>query len=170
MKNQLDKLNNYKIFKGLDKESIKLFIPLIEIKQFSKNEIIIQENESGDSLLFLLDGEISITKALTLPTSKDDENDNSEKELIRLKSEHNIAMGELSLFSEEKKRTATVKALKTCKIGYLSSKDFFNVCNNNKDIGYIVVSNIANIVTDNLIKSNRDVLKLTTAFSLIMSK
>ncbi len=79
-------------------------------------------------------------------------------------------MGELSLFSEDKKRTATVRALTKCKIGYLTSKDFFEVCNSNKDIGYIVVSNIANIVAENLIKSNRDVLKLTTAFSLVMSK
>ena len=34
-------------------------------------------------------------------------------------------MGELSLFSEEKKRSATVKTLTDCTIGYLSSKDFF---------------------------------------------
>jgi len=170
MKNQLNKLINYKIFKGLNEENLKLFIPLIEIKVFNENDKIIEENEIGDSLLFLLEGDISITKALTLPTSKDDENDNSEKELTRLKSNYNIAMGELSLFSEDKKRTATVKALTKCKIGYLSSKNFFNVCDSNKDIGYVLVSNIANIVTENLIKSNKDVLKLTTAFSLIMSK
>ena len=119
---------NYKIFKGLSEEDIKLFIPLIEIKEFPKDQKIIEENESGDSLLFLLKGDISITKALTLVTSKDEENDNSEKELIRLKSEYNIAMGELSLFSEEKKRSATVKTSTDCTIGYLSSKDFFKVC------------------------------------------
>ena len=170
MKNELKKLINYKIFKGLSEEDIKLFIPLIEIKEFPKDQKIIEENESWDSLLFLLKGDISITKALTLVTSKDEENDNSEKELIRLKSEYNIAMGELSLFSEEKKRSATVKTLTDCTIGYLSSKDFFKVCDTNKEIGYIVVSNIAHIVSENLIKSNKDVLKLTTAFSLIMSK
>ena len=167
MSEQLNKLINYKIFNGLTEENIKLFIPLIEIKEFSENEKIIEENETGDSLLFLLEGDISITKALTLATNKDD-GDNSEKELIRLKSEYNIAMGELSLFSEDKKRTATVRALTKCKIGYLTSKDFFEVCNSNKDIGYVVVSNIANIIAKNLIKSNRDVLKLTTAFSLIV--
>ena len=169
MSEQLNKLINYKIFNGLIEENIKLFIPLIEIKKFSENEKIIEENETGNSLLFLLEGDISITKALTLATNKDD-GDNSEKELTRLKSEYNIAMGELSLFSEDKKRTATVKALTKCKIGYLTSKDFFEVCNSNKDMGYIVVSNIANIIAENLIKSNRDVLKLTTAFSLVMSK
>ena len=170
MNTQLNQLINYKIFKGLTEENMELFKPLITIKEFSENNKIIEENETGDSLLFLLEGDISITKALTLPTAKDEQNDNSEKELIRLKAEYNIAMGELSLFSEDKKRTATVKALTKCKIGYLTSKDFFNVCNSNKDIGYIIVSNIANIVTENLIKSNRDVLKLTTAFSLVMSK
>ena len=69
----------------------------------------------------------------------------------------------------KKKESATVKTLTDCTIGYLSSKDFFKVCDTNKEIGYIFVSNIAHIV-ENLIKSNKDVLKLTTAFSLIMSK
>ena len=55
-------------------------------------------------IAFYFYSDISITKALTLVTSKDEENDNSEKELIRLKSEYNIAMGELSLFSEEKRK------------------------------------------------------------------
>ena len=54
MKNELKKLINYKIFKGLSEEDIKLFIPLIEIKEFPKDQKIIEENESGDSLLFLL--------------------------------------------------------------------------------------------------------------------
>ena len=170
MKTQLNKLSNYKIFKGLSDKDIEIFTTLIAIKEFSKNDKIIEENDSGDSILFLLNGDISITKALTLATSKGKENDNSEKELIRLNSEDYHFLGELSLFSEDKKRTATVKALTKCEIGYLTSKDFFNVCSANKDIGYKVVSNIANIVTANLIKSNHDVLKLTTAFSLLMSK
>ena len=85
MSEQLNKLINYKIFNGLTEENIKLFTPLIKIKEFSENEKIIEENETGDSLLFLLEGDISITKALTLATNKDD-GDNSDKELIRLKS------------------------------------------------------------------------------------
>jgi len=40
MSKQLNKLINYKIFNGLTEENIKLFIPLIKIKEFSENEKI----------------------------------------------------------------------------------------------------------------------------------
>ena len=79
-------------------------------------------------------------------------------------------MGELSLFSEEKKRSATVKTLTDCTIGYLSSKDFFKVCDTNKEIGYIVVSNIAHIVSENLINQHRLEYKKTKFDFFTLSK
>ena len=86
------------------------------------NDKIIEENEEGDSLLFLIKGDISITKSLTLLENKSlDDSDNIEKEFTRLKAEDNIVMGEVSLFSNKKKRTATVTALSDCMIGFLSN-------------------------------------------------
>ena len=163
-------LVNFKVFKGLNNKDVEVFSPLIRVEKVKKNERIIEENETGDSLLFLLNGDISITKALTLSTNKSEENDNSEKELIRLKAKDNIVMGEVSLLSEDKKRSATVTALTDCEIGYLSSENFFKVCEENKEIGYIAIKNISKILTKNLIKSNHQVLKLATAFSLIIDQ
>ena len=171
MNDKIKNLHNYKIFKGLSPEDIELFNSKIEKQKFKMNDKIIEENEDGDSLLFLIKGDISITKSLTLLENKNlKDSDNIEKEFTRLKAEYNIVMGEVSLFSNKKKRTATVTALSDCVIGILSNKDFFNICNSNYEVGYKVIYNLTNIITENLIKENRNVLKLTTAFSLVMKK
>ena len=171
MNDKIKNLQNYKIFKGLSHEDIELFNSKIEKQKFNINDKIIEEKKDGDSLLFLIKGNISITKSLTLLENKNlDDSDNIEKEFTRLKAENNIVMGEVSLFSDKKKRTATVTALSDCMIGFLSNKDFFNICNSNYEVGYKVIYNLTNIITENLIKENRNVLKLTTAFSLVMKK
>ena len=85
MKNKLDitTLKDYPIFNNLKENEINIFSKKITIKKFSKNEIILKEGEEGNSVLFLLEGDISITQALTLKTNKFD---NREKELIRINS------------------------------------------------------------------------------------
>ena len=166
MKTDNNRIRKFKIFNGVDDEEIKLFLDKFQLKSHKKNDIIMQEGDEGHSILFLLSGEITITKALTLATNKN--NDNREKELIRCNAENNIIIGEVSLFSEDSKRTATVKALTNCDIAYLERKDFFDICNKNTDIGYKVINNLTQIITHRLIDTNHQVLKLTTALSLIV--
>ena len=166
MKTDNNRIRKFKIFNGVDDGEIELFLDKLQLKSHKKNDIIMQEGDEGHSILFLLSGEITITKALTLATNKN--NDNREKELIRSKAENNIIIGEVSLFSEDSKRTATVKALTNCDIAYLERKDFFDICNKNTDIGYKVINNLTQIITQRLIDTNHQVLKLTTALSLIV--
>ena len=171
MKNRVteEKFNEYPIFEKLESKEIQKFTNRMEINNYSNDEIIIKEGDDGHSILFLINGKISISKALTLPTNRYEKLDNREKELIKLNSEkHTISLGEISLFNIDKKRTATVKAMTECKIARLSFEDLFEICNNNKDIGYKVMINISKIITKHLIDSNHKVLKLTTAFSLLI--
>ena len=171
MKNEInhEKFIEYPIFEGLKLEEIQKFTDKIEINNYSTDEIIIKEGDDGNSILFLLNGKINVTQALTLPTDKYKNLDNREKELIRLNSEkHTISFGEISLFSIDKKRTATVKANTKCEIARLGFKDLFEICDANKDIGYQIMKNTSKIITKHLIDSNHKVLKLTTAFSLLI--
>ena len=158
----------YKIFQNLNDEEINLFSEQIKIKSYDKNMIIISEGNPGDSILFLLNGEISITKALTLPIGKNSNSDVVEKEFGKLNSNQHISFGENSLFSHDKKRTATVTALTKCEIGFLDETNFISICEAHYDVGYKVLKNLNEITTENLIKTNHQILKLTTAFSLLM--
>ena len=44
------------------------------------------------------------------------------------------------------------------------------ICNGNNTVGYKVMKNLSGIITKNLINSNNKVLKLTTAFSLLIDQ
>ena len=165
---KIDNINTFDIFNGLNNKEIELFLKKIKNKSYSKNTIIIKEGDVGESILFLLSGKINITKSLTLSTDKNNKHDYSEKEFIRCKASDKIIIGEISLFSQDNIRTATMKALSECEIGYLDNKDFFKICDNNTEVGYKVLKNLVEIVTKKLINTNHQVLKLTTAFSLIM--
>ena len=158
----------YKIFENLTDKEIDLFSDQIKTKSYNQNITIISEGEKGDSILFLLEGEISITKTLTLPIGKNSGSDVVEKEFGRLKSNQYISFGENSLFSSDKKRTATVKALTNCEIGFLDEIDFVKICESHYEVGYKVLKNLNEITTYNLIQTNHQILKLTTAFSLLM--
>ena len=164
-------LNTFDIFNNLSEDEIKLFTNHLKIEKYNKNDTILTEGEEGNSLLFVLEGEIIITQALTLVTNKIDMNDNREKQLIKLNSkDHEIMLGEIALFSPDKKRNATVKAVIDCKIASLSFKHIFSICNKHNSVGYKIMKNLSEIITKNLINSNHKVLKLTTAFSLLIDQ
>ena len=165
------KFDQYPIFDELSLTEIKNFTDKMEINNYNKDEVIIKEGKPGNSILFLLNGKVNISQALTLPTNKFNNQDNREKELIKLNSEKNtISFGEISLFNIDKKRTATVRASTNCEIARLGFNDFFEICNYNNEVGYRIMKNISKIITKQLIDSNYKVLKLTTAFSLLIDE
>ena len=166
MKNNL---KTFPFFLGLSNKEIELFTSNMMMIDFKKDENILTEGVEGHSLLFVLEGEITISKALTLVTNKMDENDNREKTLTKLSSKDTkIMLGEIALFSPDKKRNATVIAIKDCKVAKLDFDKIFEICNNDSELGYKIMRNLSEITAKNLIDANHKVLKLTTAFSLLI--
>ena len=168
---EISNFEKYLIFRKINKSDIDIFKKKISLSSYGKKEIIIKEDDTGKSILFLIKGSISISQALTLKTNQYNYNDNREKELIRVNSEKiNFTFGEISLFNKDKKRTATVKATSDCLIGELTFDDLFKICESNNSVGYQIMKNISELITKQLIQSNDNVLKLTTAFSLMVEK
>ncbi|OUW63334.1 MAG: hypothetical protein CBD58_00360 [bacterium TMED198] len=165
MKQYLDKLNKFQIFNSLNSNEIKLFHENMELKIFSSNSTIVNEGDDGESLLFLLSGEVIITKALTLLTSQSNV-DNREKTMDKVSGE--VSFGEMSMFSKNDKRTATISAKENCEIGFLDQEKFWKVCEKNPNIGFIVMKNIGKLLVNNLNRTNNQVLKLTTALGLML--
>mgnify|MGYP001239837972 CR=1 FL=1 len=164
-------LNTFPIFADLSDDEIELFTSNLTITDFNKNDTIINEGQEGHSLLFVIDGEIIISQALTLITNKTNKNDNREKQLtLQNSKDHKIMLGEIALFSPDKKRNASVKAVVDCKIAILAFDKIFEICDGNHSLGYKIMKNLSGIVTKHLISSNHKVLKLTTAFSLLIDQ
>lgn len=160
-------LTKYEIFAGLTHEQIEVFCGCIQLERYAEGETIIQEGAIGDSILILLEGEVEISQALTLRTTTTGM-DTREKSIIKLSAGQHPFFGEMSLFSDDDRRTATVKAIGSCGIARIAKVDFFQICNNNPVIGNRVMQNIARVLSQRLKQANQNVLKLTTAFSLLI--
>ena len=168
MKHDYNLFKNYLIFDGLSEIEIEKFIKLMTFKKVKKNEVIIKEGDDGDTIILLLNGEVSMTQALTLKNSKAI-SDNREKTSIKIdsKKSHHF-FGEISLFNEVDKRTATITATSDCEIAILDDNDIIKLCNENHTLGYKIMKNLAEKLASSLERTNNQVLKLTTVFSLIL--
>ncbi len=168
MKHDYNLFKNYLIFDGLSEIEIEKFIKLMTFKKVKKNEVIIKEGDDGDTIILLLSGEVSMTQALTLKNSKAI-SDNREKTSIKIdsKKSHHF-FGEISLFNEVDKRTATITATTDCEIAILDDNDIIKLCNENHTLGYKIMKNLAEKLASSLERTNNQVLKLTTVFSLIL--
>ncbi len=75
------------------------------------------------------------------------------------------------LFDDKAERTATVITTTQCLFAVLKKSDIIlNLAETNSEIGYPLFKNIASVLALRLKKANNDILKLTTALSLILSR
>ena len=163
-----EQLKDSKLMKDLSSEDLMSFIENIEIKTISSNEIIINEDSHGTFLVFLIDGEVSISRKITLKQNQN--NEYQEKEILKTDSTNKPIFGEIGLFGKSHKRTATIKTLTNCTIGIIDKENFFNVCENNTTLGYQLLKNISVILSERIMDTNTNVMKLTTALCLIIEK
>jgi CRP-like cAMP-binding protein len=155
------------LFKNLDEVQIKKIMTLMTLSEIKKNEMITREGESGDSMFILLKGEVEISKSLFV-SSLSSERSLQEKALNKLTEQHHSFFGEMALFLEKPERSASIKALRNCTPAVLQKEELLKILSKDHTIASIIFKNIAAELCKRLIKSNKDILKLTTAFSLAL--
>ncbi|MEE3135768.1 MAG: cyclic nucleotide-binding domain-containing protein [Candidatus Neomarinimicrobiota bacterium] len=164
-----EQLKKFTIFSDLTDDELNHFSDALKEVKMEKGQQFITEGEEGDCIYLLLKGEVQINQALTLSMNKS-ESDNREKAILKLSSDINPLFGEMSMFNEGDRRTANVRAETTCILVKLDKLDLYNICEKNPNVGFKVMRNLGRIISGNLVKANQNVLKLTTAFSLILER
>ena len=164
-----ERLKKFAIFSDLTDDELNHFGDALKEVQMEKGQQFITEGEEGDCIYLLLEGEVQINQALTLSMNKS-ESDNREKAILKLSSDINPLFGEMSMFNDGDRRTANVRAETVCILVKLDKLDLYNICEKNPNIGFKVMRNLGRIISGNLVKANQNVLKLTTAFSLILER
>ncbi len=162
-------MKEFTLFQGLSDDEIAEFNGVTREIKITAGKNFITEGEIGDSIFLLLDGEVEVNQALTLPMGKGSV-DNREKAIIKLSSEFRPMFGEMSLFHDEDRRSASVKALTDCRLAKILKSDLFRICSGHPETGYKIMRNMCGVLCGNLVKANRNVLKLTTAFSLVLER
>ena len=164
-----NKLEGFIIFKDLSDSQLGEVCDKFVERSYNQDEIIFSEGDVGTSLFLLLEGEVEITQALTLDIDHS-EVDNREKSLIRLNADSKTFFGEVGLIEEDGVRTATVKTTSKSLIARLSKMDFNDLTENDPVLGTKLLKNIAAVLCQRLRTTNANVLKITTAFSLALSR
>ena len=163
----MEDLSFYKkifIFQDLDEEELQKFLLLARHRFISANSVIIKEGESGDSMYIMCEGEVNITKRLTLVLDQDLP---KEKRMIHLRAADGVSFGEMALL-ENDTRTATVTALTDCKLLELNRDDFLRFIQENSDTGCKITLRLAQLLSRFLRKTDSDVVKLTTALAIAL--
>ena len=163
----MENLSFYKkifIFQDLDDEELQQILQLTRHRFFSADAAIIKEGDSGDSMYIMREGEVNITKRLTLVLDQDLP---KEKRMIQLKAVDGVSFGEMALL-ENDTRTATVTALTDCKLLELKRDDFLGFIREHSSTGCKIALRLAQLLSRYLRKTDSDVVKLTTALAIAL--
>jgi CRP/FNR family cyclic AMP-dependent transcriptional regulator len=150
------------LLQDLEEAEIHQVLSRTSPREFPAGSVIIREGDPGDSLFIMQEGEVEITKQLTLVL---DEDTPKERVMIRLNAENGVYFGEMALLENET-RSATVTALTDCSLFELHQKDFLDLIEQKPVMGVKLLLRLAQVLSRHLRKTNQDVVKLTTALAV----
>ena len=155
------------IFKNLDDQEVEEVLKISRERRFAKGEIITREGEQGDSMFILFDGNVEVSKTLTMKLEQGDFTER-EKILTRAKAEDNLVFGEIAMIDREN-RSASVVTTTECTLLEIKREDFLGLLDRRPEMGVKVLTRLAELLATRLRQSSQDVIRLTTALSVALS-
>jgi CRP/FNR family cyclic AMP-dependent transcriptional regulator len=154
------------IFNSLDEREVEDILRISRERRFSKGEIITQEGEQGDSMYILFDGNVEVSKTLTMKLEEGDFRE-KEKILTRFKAEDNLVFGEMAMIDREN-RSASVVTTTDCILLEIEREDFLDLLEKRPQMGVKILRRLAELLASRLRQSSQDVIRLTTALSIAL--
>lgn len=166
---EFDKFRNITLLKDIGEEQCRALFNICKRVSFDKNEVIMEADEDNHSMFFFIDGEVVISNVLTMKVSRQAGYSEVEKSLVRLNANIVGILGEMSVF-EDQPRSATVKAFEPCVLYEIDRESFISFIYKNPETGITILHSIAKILCARVRRGNSDLLKLTTALSIALSR
>lgn len=167
-KNGVEGLKKVAILSDLNDKELEYILSISKKIEVPSNDIIMTEGEVGSTMHFFVKGEVKVSKNLTLKIGKKGFG-TAEKSMVKLRAEHVSFFGDMAMFQDEP-RSATITASMDCTLYEISRDSFTKFCSDFPDQGVKVLQRIASTMSGRVRKGNEDILKLTTALSLALSK
>ncbi len=143
-KNKIDLLRGVYIFSEVSEKHLEEILSHCKEKNVNKHEVIVSENEKGDSMYLILDGEVKVSLVAE-----------DGKEIILSTLRKGDFFGEMSLLDGEP-RSANVIALTSSDLLELSRNDFLSEILSNKHIAGAVLK----VLSRRLREANERILGL----------
>jgi CRP-like cAMP-binding protein len=161
-------LKKVNILADLTDEELNLVWSIVKRVEVPADTIILKEGELGDSMYFFVKGIANVTKSLTLKLNKASFG-NVEKSMNKLDSAYVSFFGDMALFEDEP-RSASITTATDCLLYEIKREEFTNLCDNYPLLGIKILRKIAIGLCGRIRRANQDVLKLSTALSIALSK
>lgn len=168
MSSNLENFSQSPLFENMSLGQIEKVLDFSRVLDFRPGEVIMEEDQEGDSLFIILEGVVEVSKNLVKAGIGGDAVDDSKsKTFAKLDARSHAVFGEIGLL-EESTRTATVKALTDCRLCEIKKEDFFRLADSDFEIGYRVLANLAKLMSTRLRKADEDIVKLTTVLTMVL--
>ena len=161
-------LSGIGLLAGLNAEQVRAVGRIARSLRVPAGQVIMREGEVGDSMFLFAAGEVLVTKNLTLKTGTRGFSQ-AEKSMVRLNAQFVSFFGDMAMF-ENDVRSATITAATDCLLYQVGRADFERLAQEDPPLGYQLVRQIATVLCGRVRQGNQDILKLTTALSIALSK
>ncbi|MCX7882587.1 MAG: cyclic nucleotide-binding domain-containing protein [Brevinematales bacterium] len=161
-------LSTLSLFSELTEQERVVVASLLHERRYKKGEVIVSEGEEGTSLFLFRKGVVQVTSQITLRRAGEEWLE-AEKSIATYDETKMPFFGEMSLLTGAP-RSATVKAMTDVDLYEVFQKDFYRLCDENHTLGYKLLRAIAGVLCERIRTLNQNILKLTTALSIVVSK
>ena len=156
------------ILSHLTDEELELVWNIVKPLEIQAGKVIVKEGNIGDTMYLFAEGQAVVSKNLTLKLGKKGFS-KAEKSMVTLDSSKVSFFGDMAMI-EDAPRSATITALTNCFLYEIKRKDFEQLCLDYPELGYKIIREIAVVLCKRIRKGNQDVLKLSPALSIALSK
>ncbi len=133
---EISLLKKIRLFNSLTDEEVKDIFDKAVVKNFKKNEVVIQQEDTGQFMYIVLEGTVRVTN-----TTEDG------KEIILALHKSGEHFGEVSLI-DGKASPATVTAVENVTIAIISKKYFYQLLNSTKHVIDNLLQTFSSIIRD----------------------
>jgi CRP/FNR family transcriptional regulator, cyclic AMP receptor protein len=166
--NTIEAIKKSFIFSTLETDQLSEVLQITREKRFNKNEIIMQEGDKGDSMYLVVEGEVGVSKSLTMKFGDNDFRQ-TEKILTSFKPEDHAIFGEMALIGQDS-RSASIVARTDCLFLEINRTDFIRLIEAKPTLGVMILMKLSELLINRLKQSSQDIIRLTTALSIALSK
>ena len=156
------------IFSSLEEDQLSEVLNITKEKRFKKDKIIMQEGEKGDTMYLVVEGEVGVSKSLTMKFGDNDFRQ-TEKVLTSFKPEDHVVFGEMALIGQDN-RSASIIARTDCLFLEINRSDFIKLIEARPSLGVMILMRLSELLINRLKQSSQDIIRLTTALSIALSK
>lgn len=135
------------VFDGLTLEQAQVLMQAARFKQYEAGDTIYDVGETGDEMLILIKGKVSVLSASGQPLGEVGAGQST---------------GEMGVFTGHK-RSATIVASEECAGLTLTRGPLFQVMNNDRDMKSIILENVVNDLSKRLAEANKRLDVLSAA-------